>query len=159
MDKPTDQVEFEAMLLGRYTINPHYPQETGLLERSAYLLLSRLGMEGPMSIGQLCDAFGLNSSTINRQTTTLLRAGLVERIPDPDGGMARKFRITTKGRRRFDTERATKVTGLDDIMRDWTPEDVAAFAGYLRRFNRDIEHRRGQPWPRPEPVRPGHASS
>ncbi|MDT2005575.1 MarR family transcriptional regulator [Rhodococcus opacus] len=157
MDKPTEQVEFETMLLGRYTLNPQHLRESGLLDRSAYLLLSRLSVEGPMSIGQLCEAFGLNSSTLNRQTAALLRAGLVERIPDPDGGMARKFRITTKGERRFGTERTTRVDGLADIMKDWTPEDVTAFADHLRRLNRDIERRRGQFWPRSEAERSDQA--
>jgi DNA-binding MarR family transcriptional regulator len=152
MDKPgpVDQVEFETMLLGRYTLNPHYGREIGLLERSAYLLLSRLSIEGPMSIGQLGEAFGLNGSTLNRQTSALLRAGLVERIPDPEGGLARKFRITAKGRQRFDDDRAVKVGGLADVMQDWAPEDITAFAGYLRRLNGDIENRRAQPWPRPQ---------
>lgn len=150
MDKPIDLVEFETMLLGRYTLNPHYPQETGMLDRSAYLLLSRLGAEGPMSVGQLSDAFGLNASTVIRQTAALLRDGLVERILDPEGGVARMFRITRKGQTRLDADRTAKVEGITDIMRDWSPEEVAAFAGYLRRFNGDIEERRGQPWPRPD---------
>ena len=150
MDKPTDQIEFESMLLGRYTLHAHYTRESDLLDRSAYLLLSRLSIEGPMSIGQLCDAFGLNCSTLNRQTSALRRAGFVERILDPDGGLARKFRITAKGRHAFDTDRAARVSGLDDVVRDWSPEDLVAFAGYLRRLNHEIEHRRGQIWPRPE---------
>lgn len=150
MGYPMDAVEFETMLLGRYTINPQYPLESGLLERSAYLLLSRIETEGPMSIGQLSDAFGLDASTLNRQTGALLRAGLVERIPDPEGGIARKFRITPNGRTRLETERTAKTAGLANLMEDWAPEDVAGFAAYLRRFNIDIERHRGRPWPRPE---------
>jgi DNA-binding MarR family transcriptional regulator len=156
MDKPIDQVEFESMLLGRYTLNPQFGRDIGLLDRSAYLLLSRISIEGPMSIGQLCDAFGLNGSTLNRQTSALLRAGLVERILDPEGGLARKFRITTKGRRRHEQDRAFKVGGLADVMKDWAPEDIAAFAGYLRRLNGDIEDRRAQPWPRPDSEHAAH---
>lgn len=53
-----------------------------------------------MSIGQLSDAFGLDASTLNRQTAAMLRGNLVERIADPDGGIARKFRITAEGERR-----------------------------------------------------------
>ncbi|MCP9948511.1 MarR family winged helix-turn-helix transcriptional regulator [Actinomadura madurae] len=71
--------------------------EGGLLERSAYILLSRVRIEGPMSIRQLSEAFDLDPSTLNRQTSAMLRAGLVERIPDPEGGIARKFRITSEG--------------------------------------------------------------
>lgn len=150
MHDATDRIEFETMLLGRYALNPRYAPDSGLLlERSAYLLLSRLSSEGPMSIGELHEAFGLNCSTLNRQTAALLRAGLVERMLDPGGGVARKFRITRKGKHRFDTERAAKVAGLSSVMADWEPADAAAFAQYLERFNRDIEDRLNQPWPRP----------
>ncbi len=150
MDRPTYLVEFETMLLSRYQLNSHSRREVGMLERSAYVLLSRLSMEGPLSIGQLSAAFGLDSSTLNRQTAALLRGGLVERIPDPEGGMARKFRITAEGEHRLSAEREVSVEGLDRVMRDWTPEEIATFAGYLQRFNTGIERLDGRPWPRPE---------
>ncbi|MEU6432161.1 MarR family transcriptional regulator [Microbispora sp. NPDC046973] len=139
MDKPTHLIEFETMLLGRHR---H-------LDRSAYLLLSRVHITGPMSIGQLSDALGLDVSTLNRHTSALLRAGLVERIPDPDGGIARKFRLTEEGERWLGEEREKNILGLEKVLADWTAEDVSAFAVYLRRFNTDIEHLAGRPWPRP----------
>lgn len=139
MDKPTHLIEFETMLLGRHR---H-------LDRSAYLLLNRIHITGPMSIGQLSDAFGLDMSTLNRHTSALLRAGLAERIPDPDGGIARKFRLTEEGERWLGEEREKNILGLEKVLADWTAEDVAAFAAYLRRFNTDIEHLAGRPWPRP----------
>ncbi|MEU8324428.1 MarR family transcriptional regulator [Nonomuraea sp. NPDC048881] len=138
MEKPTHLIEFETMLLGRHR---HY-------DRSAHLLLRRLHGSGPMSIGQLSDAFGLDVSTLNRHTSALLRAGLVERIPDPEGGIARKFRLTAEGERSLTEERERNVRGLEKVMADWSPEDVAAFAAYLRRFNTDIERLAGRPWPR-----------
>ncbi len=139
MDKPTHLIEFETMLLGRHR---H-------LDRSAYLLLNRIHVTGPMSIGQLSDAFGLDVSTLNRHTSALLRAGLVERIPDPDGGLARKFRLTEEGERWLGEEREKNILGLEKVLAGWTAEDVTAFAAYLRRFNTDIEHLAGRPWPRP----------
>ncbi|WP_194830004.1 MarR family winged helix-turn-helix transcriptional regulator [Nocardia sp. XZ_19_231] len=146
MDKPVHLIEFETMLLGRFTVQ----RPSTMLERSAYLLLSRLQAEGPMSIGQLSHAFGLDNSTMNRQTAVLLGSGLVERFPDPDGGLARKFRITADGGMRLDIERAQRIAGIDGILQDWTPEEVAELARSLRRFNHDIEQRSGQVWPRPD---------
>ncbi|MBF6173647.1 MarR family winged helix-turn-helix transcriptional regulator [Nocardia blacklockiae] len=150
MDKPTDLVEFETMLLGRYTLNPRYRRDSTHLDRSAYLLLSRLSIDGPMSIGQLSDAFRLDASTLNRQTAALVRSGLVERIPDPQGGMARKFRVTDSGESKLAAERRANVEGLGRVLADWSADDVAAFAAYLQRFNTDIERLDGRPWPRPE---------
>ncbi|MGW7074386.1 MarR family winged helix-turn-helix transcriptional regulator [Streptomyces sp. NPDC054871] len=150
-EKPVRQVEFETMLLGRHShlFNPRTRSSGGRLDRSAYILLSRIQMDGPMSIGQLTEAFGLDASTLNRQTAAMLRAGLVERIPDPDGGMARKFRISAEGARQLDADRAEYILSLGKVMDSWSPEDVATFAGFLQRFNSDIERLEGHPWPRP----------
>ncbi|GAB4585365.1 MarR family winged helix-turn-helix transcriptional regulator [Nocardia sp. IFM 10818] len=145
MDKPLDLVEFETMLLGRYTL---VTRTSRTLDRSAYTLLSRLRDQESMSIGQLSEALGLEASTLRRQTAAMMRDGLIERIPDPDGGMARRFRVTPEGERQLDNERSENIKALEVTMAGWSAADVAAFAGYLRRFNTDIEHMTGRPWPR-----------
>lgn len=146
----THEVEYEQMLLSRHTYlnQKGGRRKDGVLERSAYILLSRIRLQGPMSIGELSDAFGLDTSTLNRQTAAVMRAGFVERIADPDGGMARKFRITETGARVLDEEREGIVRWLDRVMAEWPEEDIAAFAAYLKRFNTDIERLAGRPWPR-----------
>ncbi|MEU9750624.1 MULTISPECIES: MarR family winged helix-turn-helix transcriptional regulator [Streptomyces] len=146
----THEVEYEQMLLSRHTYlnQKGGRRKDGVLERSAYILLSRIRLQGPMSIGELSDAFGLDASTLNRQTAAVMRAGFVERIADPDGGMARKFRITETGARVLDEEREGIVRSLDRVMAEWPEEDIAAFAAYLKRFNTDIERLAGRPWPR-----------
>ncbi|CNE63599.1 major facilitator transporter [Mycobacterium tuberculosis] len=146
MVRPTHEVEYEQMLLSRHEVMRH---RAGRLERSAYVLLSRIRLQGPMSIGELSEAFGLDASTLNRQTAAAMRAGLLERIPDPAGGIARKFRITGQGADLLDEEREIIIDGLDRVMADWSDEDIATFAAYLRRFNTDIERLSGRTWPRP----------
>ncbi|MEE4595267.1 MarR family transcriptional regulator [Streptomyces sp. DSM 41524] len=118
------------------------------LDRSGYLLLSRLDAEGAMTIGQLADAFQLDVSTVNRQTGALLRSGLVERIPDPEGGLARKLRVTPQGADRMAAERTCRQTDLSRLLESWTPEDVARFEDVLTRFNREVERQEGRAWPR-----------
>lgn len=151
MSGPVYQVEYEQMLLSRHGLVQHRNEhrKDGGLERSAYILLSRIRVQGPMSIGELSDAFGLDASTLNRQTAAVMRAGLAERIPDPAGGMARKFRITEKGALRLEEERERTVASLGRVMADWPDADIAAFAAYLKRFNTDIERLGGRTWPRP----------
>ncbi|AQW53379.1 transcriptional regulator [Streptomyces hygroscopicus] len=118
------------------------------LDRSGYLLLSRLDAEGAMSIGQLADAFQLDVSTVNRQTGALLRAGLVERIADPDGGLARKLRITPRGADRMAAERTCRQTDLSRLLESWPSEEVARLEDVLTRFNREVERQEGRAWPR-----------
>ena len=148
MDKAIDSIEFETMLFGRYSLASRKGNERSL-DRSVYTLLARLHMEGPMTIGQLGEALGLDDSTVNRQTAAMMKAGLLERIADPDGGLARKFRATADGERQLETQRAESIRHLDTILSDWAPEDVAIFGAYLERFNTDIERYHGRPWPRP----------
>jgi DNA-binding MarR family transcriptional regulator len=140
----------ELMLVSRHAVlNAADSYQGGdRLERSAFILLSRIEAEGPMSIGQLADAFGLDTSTVNRQTAAMLRGGVAERIPDPDGGMARKIRITAEGRRRLRKEREWSVDGLRHVLQHWKPEDVEQLLSALTRFNRSIEDLSGKPWPR-----------
>ncbi|WP_280400122.1 MarR family winged helix-turn-helix transcriptional regulator [Nocardia carnea] len=154
MDKPTHLIEFETMLLGRHSLNAHL-RRPDHLERSAYLVLSRLSIEGPMSIGELAEAFGLDTSTVHRQTAAMMKTDLVERIPDPAGGVARKFRITTEGERRLRADREYNINALDRVLREWSEQDVRAFAAYLERFNTDLEQREARPWPRPTHAEPG----
>ncbi|MFS0691544.1 MarR family winged helix-turn-helix transcriptional regulator [Streptomyces nitrosporeus] len=152
MGRPsTYEVEYEQMLLSRYGLQQHRAGHGGgrRLERSAYVLLSRLRVQGPMSIGELSDALGLDASTLNRQTAAVVRARQAERIPDPAGGTARKFRITEEGSRLLDEERERTAETLERVMAEWPEQDVAAFAGYLKRFNAGIERLSGRPWPRP----------
>lgn len=148
MRKPTDLVEMETMLLARH-IHLRSRSSGIQLDRSAYVLLSRIHLEGPMSIGQLSEAFSLDASTLNRQTAAMMREGLIERIPDPDGGIARKFQVTAEGARKMEADRAFGVAGLDRVLENWTAEEVADFVEMLKRFNTDIERLDGRPWPRP----------
>ncbi|ONH24634.1 MarR family winged helix-turn-helix transcriptional regulator [Pseudofrankia asymbiotica] len=146
-------IERELMLISRYmvmtaTARAELAKSEQRLERSAYLLLSRIEAEGPMSIGQLSEAFGLDTSTINRQTAAMLRSGLVERIPDPEGGLARKLRVTDHGLARLHADRAWAVSGIARMVDDWDPADLATLAHLLARFNLAMERGQGRPWPR-----------
>ncbi|MFC1406954.1 MULTISPECIES: MarR family winged helix-turn-helix transcriptional regulator [Streptacidiphilus] len=151
MATPTDEVEFEQMLLSRHGLQSPGARFAGrVLDKSAYILLSRIRLQGPMSIGELSEAFDLDASTLNRQTGAAMRAGLVERIADPAGGMARKFRTTPLGEEMLERDRVQNIRSLDAVMADWTDAEIAAFAAQLRRFNAGIERLGGRVWPRPE---------
>lgn len=145
------QIERELLILLRHMnmSRPRGPRRQTVLDRSAYVLLTRIEAEGrPMSIPDLVDAFGLAPSTLNRQTAALLKNSLVERTVDPNGSTAHKFRITEEGYSRLKTEQDTTADGLAEVLRDWAPEDLERFIGDLERFNTDIERLTGRPWPR-----------
>lgn len=153
-----ERLERELMLVARHQVMARRDPAGARLEKSAYLLLTRIDAGGAMSIGQLAEAFGLDTSTVNRQTAALLRAGLAERVADPDGGMARKLRITGEGKDRLAVDRTAHLEGLARVLVDWTPQEIEQFEDVLGRFNRSIEALEGREWPRPESGGAGAAS-
>ena len=142
-------LDFELALLSRLEVLPGKDRAgRGLLDRSAYLLLSRLEVQQSMTLRELADAFNLDVSTINRQTAALFRLGLVERTPDPAGGIARKLRPTPDGLARLARDRAYFQGVLAEVIADWAEDDRRTFLRLLRRLNIDVETRQGAPWPR-----------
>ncbi|MGW3956476.1 MarR family winged helix-turn-helix transcriptional regulator [Streptomyces sp. NPDC004752] len=153
-----ERIERELLILTRHRdmSSPRGVRGGDELDRSAYVLLSRLEAQGPMSVPDFVEAFGLAASTFTRQTSALLRQGLVERTLDPAGGPARKYRITEEGLRRLAVQRAAMADGLAQVVADWTAERRRRFIADLRRFNSDIERLTHRPWPRTDspPPRP-----
>lgn len=140
---------YEHMLLSRHVLQdvPPYARESAL-DRSATVLLARLEAEGPMTVGELADAFGLDVSTVHRQVTAAMKGGLIERIRDPEGGVARKHRPTEEGSRRLAAELKGRREATARATAGWSEDDIAAFVTLLRQFNESVEAVRGRPWPR-----------
>ncbi|MEU4361219.1 MarR family winged helix-turn-helix transcriptional regulator [Promicromonospora sp. NPDC023987] len=152
MTSPINRIEYEAMLFGRHlAMLPagRSRRQGSLLDQSAYTLLSLLDAGGPASLAELAVATGLDVSTLNRQTAALRRSGLAERFDDPDGGQARKLRLSDDGRRLLTKERSESQELLADVLSHWPERDQAQLAELLARYNRAIEERSGRHWPRP----------
>ncbi|MCY1683002.1 MarR family winged helix-turn-helix transcriptional regulator [Kocuria sp. SL71] len=90
---------YEHMLMSRHALQGSAPRlRPETLERSAAVLLARLQASGPMSVGELAEAFDLDVSTVHRQVAAAMKSGLIERVEDPDGGSARKHRPSPRAR-------------------------------------------------------------
>jgi len=140
---------FELTLLSR-----HFPasllRRPGFqLDRSAYLILTRLEIDSPLSLRELSEAFQLDISTINRQVAAMLKQGLVERVPDPEGGIARKIQASAKGLELVAADREQSHEGIGAVVTDWNAADIAQLSQLVSRFNESIEHIEDNPWPRP----------
>lgn len=138
-------IERELTLVSRHQLAT---TARGVLERSAYLLLSRIDATGPMTARELADALQLEISTVTRQVGAMLRDELVERIPDRP---ARRLRITPTGAARLAADRERYRTGLGRIIADWPDADRAELYRLLRALNERIETVQGTPWPRQDP--------
>lgn len=142
------QVELETLLLSRYLTPLRHPGTERALERSWYLLLTRIESQGPMTIGELSHALMLDVSTLNRQTAALTKAGYLERVIDPEGGMARKFQMTAAGLQALSEDRAANVEGITKLLESWEPGEVEEFTRLVRKFTHSIETRVDRVWPR-----------
>lgn len=149
-DEAIAAIEYEALVLSRHLAG--LPGRTrrsgGVLDNSAYTLLSILEAGGSTTIGSLSTTTGLDTSTLNRQTAALVRDGYASRVPDPEGGLARKFHITPQGQDLLREEQEASRSALESITDDWPPADRQALARLLTRFNQAIEYRSGRTWPR-----------
>jgi DNA-binding MarR family transcriptional regulator len=140
-------LERELSLLARHHLHTSQHSPGRALDRSGYQLLSRLEL-GAMSLRQLAEAFRLDQSTVNRQVNALLRAGLVERVPDPAGGLARILRPTRRGLALLRRDRAVAHEQIGQVLADWPDRDVERLRALLEKFNASIERLEGRPWPR-----------
>jgi DNA-binding MarR family transcriptional regulator len=140
-------LEVELSLLARHFLHTSQHSPERLLDRSGYQLLSRLEL-GPLNLKQLADAFRLDASTVNRQVNALLRAGLVERSPDPSGAVAKVLRATEKGLDLLHRDRAVAQDQLAKVLDGWKRQDRDDLRRLLEKLNTSIEALEGRPWPR-----------
>ena len=140
-------LEVELSLLARHHLRSSQHSPERLLDRSGYHLLSRLEL-GPLNLKQLAEAFGLDPSTVNRQVNALLRAGLVERVPDPAGAMARVLRPTTDGLDLLHRDRAVVQEQIVRVVGRWSGQDIEDLHRLLEKLNTSIEALEGKTWPR-----------
>lgn len=146
----TEALDFELIVLLRHLteIRRAVQADVGVTDRSAAAILMRIDQDGPRSIGQLRDALGLDDSTLNRQTAAAARAGLIERVPDPEGGIARKFALTDAGAQRLARERVAFAARVEPLVASWSAAQQRDLIEGVRRFNESFETTAGRAWRR-----------
>ena len=142
------RMQYELMLISRYQLRPSHKDEP-TMDRSAYVLLSRLELATPMTIKELAHALRLDISTVHRQLGALLRTGHVAYVAGVAGEVARRIAPTPAGRAALIDTRASYEDGLNSVVADWPEERQRQFTALLREFNQGVETMEDAPWPRP----------
>src|SRR5690625_566055 len=71
-----DHIAYEVVLITRYAAqNLPTIKRKSIMDRSALILLARLKAQGPMTVNELAEAFGLNVSTVHRQLKAAIEIG------------------------------------------------------------------------------------
>jgi DNA-binding MarR family transcriptional regulator len=133
MDNMLEKIEHEIALLNRLTtaISP----KLGELDRSGYLLLSKLDKSDPVAINVIAEELKLNVSTASRQIATLEAKGFIRRFPDQKNGRTSLIEITSKGKEIFHKVKQARKDAYAEILRDWSHEELEKLETALARLN------------------------
>lgn len=109
------------------------------LDGAAVALLMQLVTYGPRRQGELAEVAVLDASTVSRYVGQLVRAGLVERRPDPGDGRAVQLVATPAGRRSADRMIARRDRMFATVLADWDETDVRTLTRLVARLSDDVE--------------------
>lgn len=104
------------------------------LDRTTYLLLSRLADGAPMTMGEIAEQLDITPPTATRRVAPLVEAGLVRRERHPDSHRTVVITITDAGRARVSAVQQARVETLRETFRDWHPDEVDTLAEVLDRL-------------------------
>ncbi|KAA0023957.1 MarR family winged helix-turn-helix transcriptional regulator [Antrihabitans cavernicola] len=144
-----ERLEYELTLFSRHYLAAAQHRPAQVLDRSAYLILSRLELDIALSFKEIAEAFRLDVSTVNRQVGSMLKHGLVERVVDPKGGVARKVQATEAGLAALRADREQSRQGVAKVVAEWDDHEVEQMHALITKFNRSIEALENNRWPRP----------
>lgn len=125
-----------AVLARRLTAMTTYRKTRGTLDRSLFLLLYQIWTRGQAGTKTLAREFGLNVSTVSRQSAALQRMGLISRVLDPSDRRAFLWEITETGLSELERCRMERVARVGELLLEWSEEDKRRFGELLGRFNR-----------------------
>lgn len=112
---------------------------TGTLDRSAYLLLHDLLVNGAENVNTLADHLGLDASTVTRQVVALEKAGHARRTRDPADGRAVLVEATPQGLDDLARHREMRSELYAEVLADWSRLDRALLGELLERLNDDLD--------------------
>lgn len=101
---------------------------------SAYPVLIALKRD-EQRVSDIAACIHSDVSTVSRQITHLVSAGIAEKVADPADGRAQVVRLTAEGRRVIDDLAASRAEWFREMLDGWTTAEVKEFASYLARFD------------------------
>jgi len=108
------------------------------LQAGSYLILGFVSTHGPVRATDIGETFAIDKGSISRHVQQLIDLGLVARSPDPADGRAILLTVTDLGRRRLADVSAARRDTFSERMREWSDQDLRAFAESLARYNASI---------------------
>jgi DNA-binding MarR family transcriptional regulator len=135
-ENPYAIIALELAILARRVASMTTYRKTSDLDRSHYLLLHQMNTHGSAGVKTLAEEFHLNVSTVSRQAASLEEKGFATRIPDPGDGRAFTLQITPAGERALMTYRQERTLRMEELLAEWTEQELKTFGHLLAKFNR-----------------------
>jgi len=110
--------------------------DAGVLTASQVSALATIAKRGPLTLGELAAAEGVQPPSITRVVANLEGDGLVERDVDPDDRRVTRVRVTARGSQVLERSRARKNAFLRAGLEDLSPAELAAIARALSALER-----------------------
>jgi DNA-binding MarR family transcriptional regulator len=108
-----------------HLVQERYAERQGLSEgRLQLLFMLRRGGETGISLGRLADFMRVSPRNVTGLVDNLERAGLVERIPDPDDRRSIHARLTPAGRERIDSTWKPALRAQFPLTKGFTKEEL-----------------------------------
>lgn len=101
----------------------------GGLDRSSYTLLHHLSNHDKVGVKALAEEFGLDTSTISRQTSVLEAKDYVVKVPDPQDGRSSYFQITALGAQTFAGPGTSGCSAMSRFLKAGLPWTARPSAG------------------------------
>lgn len=108
-------------------------------------VLTLLHKYGEMRMGRLSQLMATDMSVTSRHVSHTEERGWVERHPDPQDGRSRLLRLTEAGHRQLKTLSEATTEALENVLHDWTDEDIARLNEMLERLRESFGDSRARP--------------
>ena len=109
------------------------------LQSASYLLLAYIAEHGPVRASLIAEKFQIDKGAVSRQLQHLTDLGLVDKVVDPADGRAHLISASEEARRRLDEVVTQRRRWLDERLKDWSADELDAFAAELARYNATLE--------------------
>ena len=94
-------------------------------ERARRSILAAVASNEPATLGQVAAAVGRGAPAVSRSVDTLVRAGLIDRVADPDNRRRLAMRLTDEGREVLNRPCATRGA-LVKMLEKMAPSELRA---------------------------------
>ncbi|MGO4537843.1 MarR family winged helix-turn-helix transcriptional regulator [Paenibacillus sp. 2TAB19] len=128
-------IELELAFLVRLITSRTSNKGVGNLDRSAYLLLHEISVEGSAGVKALGDALLLDISTASRQAAALEQKGYAVKVPDEQDGRAYFYQITELGAQAISEYKQSRQASIARLLDEWPEEERQLLGEMLHKFN------------------------